>query len=141
MTDRGRLRDTYVAAIQHELVDLSGDERLIGVVRRQMPWFHGVVDENWEALAPPADLLDEFKDRCDELEATGLSESEAHNEAWDDVEFEDRYRRYLQETSEAKEAVEELDELLAEGQDIVLVCYENTEEKRCHRTVLRKCII
>jgi uncharacterized protein YeaO (DUF488 family) len=140
MTDRGRLRDTYVAAIQHNLVDLSGDERLVGVVRRQMPWFQGQVDENREALAPPAGLLDEFKQRCEELEDEGRSESEAHNQAWNDVGFEDRYHRYLEETPAAQEAVTDLEELLAQGENVVLVCYENTDEKRCHRILLKEAI-
>lgn len=138
MTERGRLRDTYVAAIQHDLVDLSGDERLVGVVRRQMPWFQGQVDENRPALAPPEDLLDEFKQRCEELEDEGWSEAEAHNEAWDDVDFEDRYCQYLEETPEAQEAIAELEQLLDQEEDIVLVCYENTDEKRCHRTLLKQ---
>jgi hypothetical protein len=27
---------------------------------------------------------------------------------------------------------------LTQGDDVVLVCYENTDDKRCHRTILKK---
>jgi uncharacterized protein YeaO (DUF488 family) len=137
MTERGRLRDTYVAAIQHDKVDLAGDEHLVGVVRRPHSWFHGQVDENRPALAPPEELLEEFKERASALEAEGHSGRAAHNEAWDAVDFDARYRRQLSESPDAREAMTALTERLAAGDDVVLVCYENTDEKRCHRTLLR----
>lgn len=137
MSEHGQLRDTYVAAIQHGLAGVSGEERLIGVVRRQMPWFRGQVDDNCPALAPPADLLDEFKERCDDLEGHGRSGAAAHNEAWDAVDVEDRYQRYLETSPDAQDAISALEDRLAAGEDLVLVCYENTDEKRCHRTVLK----
>ncbi|MFB6234497.1 MAG: DUF488 family protein [Halopenitus sp.] len=138
MTDHGQVRDTYVAAIQHDKVDLAGDELLVGVVRRPHSWFHGQVDENRPALAPPEDLLDEFKERASTLEAEGRSDRAAHNEAWDAVDFDARYREYLAESTDAREAMTDLTERLAAGDDVVLVCYENTDEKRCHRTLLRE---
>jgi uncharacterized protein YeaO (DUF488 family) len=137
MTDRGQLRDTYIAAIQHDKVDLSGEELLVGVVRRPHSWFYGQVDENRPALAPPETLLDEFKERAAALEADGLADATAHNEAWDSVDFDDRFRRHLAETPAAQDAMADLTGRLADGDNVVLVCYENTDEKRCHRTVLR----
>ncbi|WP_430505390.1 DUF488 domain-containing protein [Haloparvum sp. PAK95] len=137
MTERGRVRDTYVAAIQHDKVDLAGDEQLVGVVRRPHSWFHGQVDENRPALAPPEDLLDEFKAHASTLEDEGRSDRAAHNEAWDAVDFDARYRRHLATSPDAREAMDDLRERLAAGDDVVLVCYENTDEKRCHRTLLR----
>jgi len=137
MTDRGRVRDTYVAAIQHDKVDLAGSERLVGVVRRPHSWFHGQVDENRQALAPPEGLLDEFKERASSLEAEGQSDQAAHNEAWDAVDFDARYRQHLAESPEARDAMADLTDRLAAGDDVVLVCYENTDQKRCHRTLLR----
>lgn len=135
---RGTLRDTYVAALQHDLVDLPDQAALVGVVRSPMPWFAPAVDENHPALGPPQTLLERIKQRAEELEADGLDDAEAHNTAWDDVDFERRYREHLHTNDEAQTAFEALRTRLLDGEDLVLVCYENTEMKRCHRTILRE---
>jgi hypothetical protein len=132
----GQVHDTYVAAIQHDLVDLPADAERIGVVRRPTPWFHGAVDENEPALGPPEDLLEEAKQREEDLKMQGICDEDAQNVAWDDVHFAERYREYL-ETDEGTSAVDDLEETLANGTDVVLVCFENTAKKRCHRTILR----
>jgi uncharacterized protein YeaO (DUF488 family) len=136
MTDSGRLDHTYVAALQHDLADVPEGATKLGVVRRPTPWFHGVVDENVPGVAPPEDLLDEFKTRCDDLEMRGLCAEGAHNAAWDELDFEERYREHLSDSTAAREALADCRERLADGEDLVLVCYENTEQKRCHRTIL-----
>ena len=134
---RGRITETYVAALQHDLVDLDEDTQLVGVVRRPTRWFNPRVDENITALAPPEDLFTDFQDRRDELEAEGHSEEAAHNQAWTDVDYDRRYREHIEAAPEAQAAVNELLDRVESGADIALVCYENTEHKRCHRTVLR----
>lgn len=136
MSPRGRVRDTYVAALQHDLIELDGTERLIGVVRRPMPWLAAAVDENLAALGPPAALLAEFKDRHAELAET-MSDAAAHNEAFEAVDYRERYEEHLESDPDARDAIDTLRAALEAGEDIVLVCYENTEEKRCHRTILR----
>ncbi|MFB6192270.1 MAG: DUF488 family protein [Haloarculaceae archaeon] len=136
MSGRGRLRDTYAAALQHDLVELDGTERLVGVVRRPLPWLRAGVDENLPALGPPPDLLDAFKRRYETLRAEGTPDAEAHNRALDDVDYVDRYLSYLDASREARAAVRYVDRRLERGEDVVLVCYENTDEKRCHRTLL-----
>jgi hypothetical protein len=136
MTKRGQLEHTYVAALQHDLADVPPEATKVGVVRRATPWFHGVVDENVPAVAPPEDLLERFKDRCDDLEMQGLCAEGAHNAAWDELDVEERYREHLADSAPAREALEDLRHRLEEGEDLVLVCYENTEQKRCHRTSL-----
>ncbi|MCU4798791.1 DUF488 domain-containing protein [Halobacteria archaeon HArc-gm2] len=133
----GKLTDTYVAAIQHDLADLPEGARRVGVVRKPTPWFHGAVDENRPALGPPRDLLEEFQAREEEFKLDGMCDEGAHNAAWEELDFEDRYCEYL-ETEEARSAVADLRETLADGTDVVLVCYENTDQKRCHRTILRE---
>ena len=132
----GTLADTYVAALQHDLADLPEGARRIGVVRKPTPWFHGVVDENRPALGPPRALLEEFKALEAQFEGQGMCDEGAHNAAWEELDFEERYREHL-ETGAARDAVDELDALLESGADVALVCYENTERKRCHRTILR----
>jgi len=136
MTSEGSLHDTYVAALQHDLVDLPPDATLVGVVRRPTGWFRSTVDENYPALGPPESLLDEFKERHEALKSQGTADEDAHDEAWDEVAFADRYRTHLTESEAARQAVDELVDRLRDGESLVLVCFENTDKKRCHRTVL-----
>ncbi|WP_436344440.1 DUF488 domain-containing protein [Natronorubrum sp. FCH18a] len=133
----GTLTDTYVAALQHDLVDLPPETTLVGVVRKPTPWFHAAVDENLAALGPPAAVLESFRTTVDDLKMRGICEEGAHNAAWDEVGFEERYREHLEESADAQAALEGLETRLADGESLALVCYENTDKKRCHRTVLR----
>lgn len=131
----GPVDETYHAAIQHELVDLSGDEHLAGVVQRPTPWFHGAVDENYPALGPPEDLLSETKQRTEDMKMQGMCEEGAHNVAWDEVDFAKRYLDYIEESADAQETLDSLAERARDGQLVVLVCYEE-DSKRCHRHLL-----
>ncbi|MFC6718736.1 DUF488 domain-containing protein [Natrialbaceae archaeon GCM10025810] len=136
--ERGTLEDAYVAAIQHDLVDLPPETTLVGVVRRPTGWFHSSVDENVLELAPPESLLESFKGRVEDMKMQGLCEEGAHNAAWDEVGFEEAYRDHLEESAEAQDALSDLEERLESGESLTLVCFENTEKKRCHRTILRE---
>lgn len=138
---RGQLVDTYVAALQHGTVELPGDPTLVGVVRRPTAWFHASVDENVPALGPPASLLTETKRTAERLESEGVSTTEAHNRSWEETAFSSRYREYLSTDETARAAIVEVRKRLAAGESLALVCYENTEEKRCHRTILRDVIL
>ena len=129
--------DTYVAAIQHDLVDLPAEATIVGVVRRPTGWFRSTVDENHPSLGPPPELLDEFKQRHEDFKLQGMCDEGAHNAAWEELGFDDRYRTYLDETSAARDAVSELVNRLETGEELILVCFENPKKKRCHRTVLR----
>ena len=131
----GTLTDTYVAALQHDLVELPSGTRRVGVVRKPTRWFHAVVDENRPALGPPEALLDEFQDRTESFSLDGLCEEGAHNAAWEELDFAERYRAHL-ESGAANQAVDDLCGALDDGTDVALVCYENTDSKRCHRTTL-----
>jgi hypothetical protein len=132
----GTLTDTYVAALQHDLVDLPEGTRRVGAVRKPTPWFHGQVDENRPALGPPATLLEEFQAREEAFAMDGMCDEGAHNAAWEELDFDTRYREHLA-SGEAASAVADLRDLIEAGTDVALVCYENTDKKRCHRTILR----
>lgn len=132
----GKIRETYVAALQHDLVDLA-DATRVGVVRRPTGWFSGAVDENQRALAPPEELLAETKDRQEDFEMQGVCSEEAHNQAWAATDFAARYRDHVDSDVDAQAAVDSLVERVRDGESIALVCFENTEKKRCHRTILR----
>ena len=134
---RGTLTDTYVAALQHGLVDLPPDVTRLGVVRHPTGWFHAAVDENQPDLGPPTDVLEDVRTAAENMKRQGLCEDGAHNAAWKQVGFESAYREYLETAADAQAALSELADRLAAGESIALVCYENTETKRCHRTVLK----
>ena len=135
--DRGRLTDTYLAALQHELADLPPETTLVGVVRKPAPWFHAAVDENVPELGPPASLLESVQEAESDLKMQGLCEEGAHNAACDQLGFEATYRAHLETDPDARAALAALESRLEDGESLTLVCYENTAKKRCHRTVLR----
>lgn len=134
-TATGTLGETYHAALQHDLVSLSGDESLVGVVRRPTGWFEGTVDENHPELGPPEDLLDEFKDRHEDLKTQGMCDDGAHNAAWEELGFEERYREHVESSEVATTAIDDIVSRIQSGEDIMLVCFED-DNKRCHRHVL-----
>ncbi|UPM44574.1 DUF488 domain-containing protein [Halocatena salina] len=138
MTTTDLLQDTYVAALQHDLVDVPTETTLVGVVRRPTHSFRTTIDENYPALGPPPELLTEFKQRQEDFKIQGLCDEGAHNAAWDEVGFEDRYRSHLTEATDAKDAVAELVDRLRADEQLTVVCFENTDQKRCHRTLLKK---
>jgi len=134
----GELTDTYVAAIQHDLADLPPDVTRVGVVRQPTGWFHAAIDENQSDLGPPTDLLEAFRDAEADMKLQGFCEEGAHNAAWEQVGFGKAYREYLEDSSDAQAALSKLEDRLESGESLALVCYENTEKKRCHRTILRE---
>lgn len=136
MPTRGAVRETYHAAIQHDLVSLSGKERLVGVVRKPTPWFT-LVDENRPELGPPVALLDETKAKAEELKRRGLCAEEAHNAAWGETDFEAHYRDYLETDDDAQAELSDLAARVESGETVVLVCFEG-DDKRCHRRVLKE---
>ena len=135
---RGTLEDTYVAALQHDRADVDPEATLVGVVRKPTRWFHGSVDENVPELGPPVGLLEAVSAAEDDLKIQGLCEEGAHNAAWDQINFESRYQTHLEGSADARAALSALEDRLTGGESLALVCYENTEKKRCHRTILRE---
>lgn len=134
---RGRVSETYHAALAHDFADI-GEVTRIGVVRRPTAWFSGEIDENVPELGPPEELLSEFQRRHEDLKIRGMCDQGAHNAAWEEVEFEKRYREHLESTA-ADEALSDLVERVEGGEGIALVCYEGNA-KRCHRHLLVEAI-
>ncbi len=132
----GEVRDTYHAALQHDLVDLPEDARLVGVVRKPTPWFTQV-DENRPELGPPADLLEETKAKTEDLKMRGMCDEGAHNAAWEETDFDERYREYVESSEEAQAALDDLATRVEGGETVVLICYEG-DDKRCHRRTVRE---
>lgn len=131
------VHETYAAALQHDQAALPDGTRRVGVVRRPMGWFHGVVDENVPALGPPSELLDDVKSRQAALEDQGLDDVAAIEQAWTDTDFGDRYLSYLDADDDAADAMDQLVQTVDDGTDVALVCYE-APDKPCHRHLLRE---
>lgn len=125
----GTLRDSYHAALQHGHDEPDEDDLVIAVVAEQMYGIQKHTDEHWPVLAPPIEALREFKDRADEI---------GHNEAVDELDFDGRYREHVRQDIDVQKAVGAVIDELESGRDVWLVCYENTDDKFCHRTVLRE---
>ena len=130
----GWLTETYAAAIRHDLVDLEGATP-VGGVRRPPGWFHAQVEENHRELGPPGDLLDETKERQAELQQAGTGETAAHNAAFEETDFAERYRTYLDDDPDALAALDALADRVRAGEDVALVCFE-ADDKACHRHTL-----
>lgn len=130
----GTVTETYAAALQHDIADLPDDAALVGVVRRPTGWFSALVDENRPELGPPESLLSETEEREKDLRRQGLCDDEAHNAAWDEVDFASRYREHLA-SEVAERAVADLADRVAAGETLALVCFEG-DSKRCHRRIL-----
>ena len=135
----GSVDETYAAALQHDLVDLEGATP-VGVVRRPPPWFHAAVAENHRELGPPEDLLEAARERREDLKTAGTCETGAHNAAFEEVDFDARYREHLQADDDAGAALAALWERVSDGEDISLVCFE-ADDRRCHRHALREVLL
>lgn len=133
VSSQGTVYESYSHAVQNGSADTPDDCHVLGVVRRETPWFCDV-DENVEELAPPEDLLDDFHDRREELEDE-MDDVTAHNKAFWDVRFVWRYVKHVSESDEAQSALDRIQRLLECGEDVCLVCYES-DVKSCHRMVL-----
>jgi len=88
-----------------------------------------------DELAPPDDLFRDFDQRKKLLEKEyGKGSAEAHNQAFLDCRYEERFRESILANPDA---LKKLQEITARGQDqdIYLVCYEGAS-KACHRRIL-----
>lgn len=141
----GAVTETYAAALQHDLVELDGATP-VGVVRRPPGWFHALVAENRRELGPPDPLLDEAKEKQNALQMAGMCNTGAHNAAFEATDFAVRYRRYLEDESDARAAIAESDARAAidslrsrvgDGEDVALVCFE-PDDRACHRHTLQE---
>lgn len=133
----GEIRETYHAALQHDLVDVPADARLVGVVRRPTGWFGAELDENRPDLGPPEDLLDETKAAAERMASEGFDDTPAHNLSWEETDFEDRYREYLADSEAAQAELDDLAARVEADETVVLVCSAG-DDKRCHRRIIQE---
>ena len=139
----GTLDETHLEEIrsddeqQQSLTAFGGgsNETLIAVVRA--PNQTGILDatDEWmEPLGMPRFALEQFWGKRNAYRDNS-SISNAHNEAFDEVNIHDKYVSYLRNDTEAQECINEIMERLQSGENITLVCFESGR-KKCHRHIL-----
>lgn len=112
------------------------DEQFIGTVRKPTDDLLATVKKNDTRLAPPAGLFEEWIRTKNRLQESGRSYGTAHNEAFNRVNYESRYREHLDKNGEA---INEYVTQIRGGNKIVLVCYCNPG-LHCHRKIAKECI-
>lgn len=123
---RAQIRHTNHSALQHDHVQPSNDDLILGVVRETMYGLDNVIDRNHDELGPPRDLLHDLKREAAKL---------GHNRAVDTIDFKERYLNHLQ-SERAQNTIQAITEEVQSGTTVWLVCYENVEDKFCHRLLL-----
>lgn len=113
-------------------------DHVFAVVRQPRDFVSDIVDRNVVALAPHDDLLEAYK-RVEDA-ATTNGKHLPSKVAWNSVSFEERYRTRLRNHVGAKRALSKLRDLLADGDDLVLVCWEKNPQW-CHRRPLANVLV
>ncbi len=127
------LKQTYFAQL-----DKVPSEPVLIDVTRKSPWFlrrdqRDRLDRKPE-LAPSADLLGEFMDAKAELKRDGVPDTRAHNQAFEAVNYRERFVAQIRQDSSALRTLAELARQSAH-RDVYLVCY-CAADKACHRHLL-----
>lgn len=84
-------------------------------------------------FSPSETLLREFNEIKTKLMKRGMTEPDARENAWQQTEFEKRYRREIVSKPEVIDKLKEIREL-AETKDVFLYCY--CGKTPCHRFIL-----
>lgn len=128
------MREAYF----HQLSSLPLDEVLPVDVTNNPPWWvrkdHKERMIRRAELAPNRTLLDKFLEQRSALKQEGLSDIDAHNRAFEAVDYRARFNAQIETDPSAWERLGELAERDREH-DVVLVCYCGPD-KACHRYLL-----
>lgn len=128
------MREAYF----HQLSSLPLDEVQPVDVTNNPPWWvrkdHKERMIRCAELAPNRTLLDEFLAQRSALKHEGLSDIDAHNRAFEAVDYRARFNAQIENDPSAWTSLSELSERDRE-REIVLVCYCGPD-KACHRHLL-----
>lgn len=106
----------------------------VGIVNRANDEFESAVDEIEPRLAPPDRLFYHWLNEKEQRESD-MSSVRAHNEAVEEIGYRTRYRKFLRANDDARIALHDLAQRIADGEHIVVVCYCG-ENMWCHREVV-----
>jgi uncharacterized protein YeaO (DUF488 family) len=84
-------------------------------------------------FSPSETLLKEFNQIKSKLMKKGMVEQDARKQAWQQTNFEDRYRKEIESKPDVINKLKEIKEL-AEKKDVFLYCY--CGKYPCHRFIL-----
>ena len=122
----------------HRLAAFSLDEIVPVDVTNNPPWWvkreHKRRLVRRAELAPDRSLLDEFLAQRNALKQDGVSDLQAHNRAFDDVDYTTRFNAQIEGDPTAMARLADLVRQDAEH-EVVLVCYCGPG-KACHRHLL-----
>lgn len=127
----GDLRTTYVSNINSG-VNPDDDDLVLGVIRYKYDFVERVCDRNCPALAPPKNLLQQFKKVEESADADGVPDPA--RAAWHSVNVRERYLGYLERPG-PQQCIEGIRDRLDDGQTVWLVCLEK-DDTFCHRRLL-----
>lgn len=143
----GVLRETDYHTIKEQY---ESDQRQLSQYTNSQPTTIAVVrlprdtgieemcDEWWPALGLPERHLKRYWEYKSGFK-TNSAVDDAEERAYEEARVEHYYRRYVQKSAEAQRAIRMLVERLRDGEDITLVCFEETAQN-CHRSELRQMI-
>jgi len=108
-----------------------------------------IADCVYEDLGPPWYLFNEFISLRSDYMDRGYSKEAAHNKAWEESDYGERFSKYLwwdeSDTEDYEEkgngleprsAILDIIDRIESGENIVLVCYCK-DEMKCHRKLVR----
>ncbi|ELY63948.1 DUF488 family protein, N3 subclade [Natrinema versiforme] len=124
------VRTTYFGGLNSSFEPADGDA-IFGVVRYPQDFVERITDRNILAVAPPEELLNAYKAVEEAADENGEANPAAI--AWNSVDFERRYREYLEQPG-PQTVISELADRARE-RDIWLVCWEK-DARWCHRRLL-----
>jgi hypothetical protein len=116
------LKETYLAVLKKKR-DLFPDD-----------YFEVITLTAGSVLAPSDRLLNDVKFLQKQFETMKVPNEWARWMAWDNSDYENRYRQQLKDDPEAQERIKTLIKKMVDGQSVWVVCYEKYPP--CHRFVL-----
>jgi len=111
---------------------------LIAVVQDPTGGIVNVCDEFYRELGMPQNYLNQLREKRNDL-SDSLTDTETHNTAVEQLQLEEKYREYLQNSDAAEEQITQISNRIQNGETITLVCFEKPP-KWCHRYVLQDVI-
>lgn len=140
----GSVDETHYAEVWDEyssdqslLQDFSDDGSPTTIAVVSLPRQTGIdeaCDEWMPELGMPKQYLREYWQYKDGYETNSAIEN-PERRAWRDAQLDRRYRAHLRNSDEAQAALSSIVSRLNDGEDVTLVCYEESPE-RCHRSIL-----
>lgn len=116
------INETYLAVLKKKREEFPKD------------YFEVITLTVGSPLAPDNRLLNDVKFLQKQFELMKVPKEWARWMAWDNSDYENRYRKQLQDDPEAQERIQFLIKKILSGQPVWIVCYEKYPP--CHRFVL-----